>query len=158
MSNRLISLVDAASLSLTLPPTPHSGLERDATPVDAASAVPGPVGRSPSASASPILDNEAPKISFQTLLTDDQGNAIPMPNGDHTLDFFFYDTDVGGVPIGEVLNVVVTLDGGVAGQRRPAGDACAVERARTPVALQAIEVMSKARRTLYHSGPLTLLR
>ena len=35
-------------------------------------------------------------------------------NGQHELDFRIYDSDAGGVPIGEILDVLVTLDSGVA--------------------------------------------
>ena len=49
-------------------------------------------------------------ISFQARLTDDQGD--PLPNGPYTLDFFFYDVEVAGTPIGEILNVPVTVSGG----------------------------------------------
>lgn len=60
----------------------------------------------------PILDTNSSKISFQALLTD--GGGDPLADGPHTLDFFFYSTDVGGVPLGSVLNVVVTTTDGIA--------------------------------------------
>jgi len=61
-----------------------------------------------------LLDDLARRISFQALLTNEQGNPIPMPNGAHELDFRVYDSELGGVPVGDVLDVLVTLDGGVA--------------------------------------------
>jgi hypothetical protein len=61
-----------------------------------------------------LLDSAAAQLSFQALLTNDQGGPINMPNGQHELDFRIYGVAAGGAPIGGVLNVLVTLDHGVA--------------------------------------------
>jgi hypothetical protein len=61
-----------------------------------------------------LLDGPARSIGFQGLLTNEQGNPIPNPNGAHELDFRIYDAAAGGAVVGEVLDVVVTLDNGVA--------------------------------------------
>jgi hypothetical protein len=61
-----------------------------------------------------LLDDQSRYINFQALLTSEQGNPINMPNGEHELDFRLYDSAAGGEPVGEVLDVVVTLDDGVA--------------------------------------------
>ena len=79
---------------------------------DAAS--PAPVGDGRQEINLMLLDDAARMISFQALLTNEQGGPISQPNGEHELDFRLYDSEAGGVPIGMVLDVVVTLDGGVA--------------------------------------------
>lgn len=72
------------------------------------------VGKGMRATQLMLLDDPARRIGFQDLLTNEQGGPIPMPNGQHELDFRLYDSEAGGVPIGQVLDVLVILDGGVA--------------------------------------------
>ena len=68
----------------------------------------------PKAVAMMLLDEQSRSISFQALLTNEMGNPINNPNGQHELDFRLYDNNGGGEPVGEVLDVVVILNDGVA--------------------------------------------
>jgi len=82
--------------SVAVAPTPQEGDQGDDPPIEL------------------LLDNDSSKIGFQALLTNGMGGPIANPNGQHELDFRLYASDAGGIAIGEVLDVLVTLDGGVA--------------------------------------------
>ena len=61
--------------------------------------------------AAPALGGQVEEfMSFQARLTDSHGD--PLPDGDHMLDFFVYDSAVAGQLIGVVLNVQVHTTGG----------------------------------------------
>lgn len=105
-SNKRIALLAAAVCTTTL----LTEVNRAAPPKEAVEVSLDASANAPEQRA-PILDASARSIAFQALLTDGGGN--PLPDGAHTLDFFIYATDVGGAPIGSVLNVSVNTTNGI---------------------------------------------
>lgn len=115
-TRRLVVLVTSSLIAVTArhafpDPTPiHPRIPESPLTLSPAAQIAQP----PSPATAALLGDDARRISFQALLTNDQGGPISQPNGQHELDFRIYASLAAVLPIGQILDVQVTLNQGIA--------------------------------------------